>query len=382
MTWRRGTSRTVVIVLLTAVAAGLIWWVVTAGALTVYRIVVHNASGVDDYRLFPQRLLRASSTPFRFSQAAAGGGVLPASLAEAIETNDTLAFLAIHDDRVVFERYFQGQSADQPILAFSVAKSFIGALVGIALQEGLLRSVADPITRYVPELERVPGFSAVTLHHLLQMTSGIAYTESDWPFSAHPRFYYTDHLEAEALSLTLAEPPGLRFQYRSSDTILLTIALKRVLMQANPHRTVTDYVHERLWEPLGMEDDGAWSVDHAPNGLEKTGCCLRATPRDVAKLGRLYLNGGAWEGRRILPSAWIDETTRAEMDRDGSWEYQNHWWRVSRTGHAFAGRGHLGQFLYVDPDRRVILVRMGRGLGALGVRAWDDLLAGVAQEVS
>lgn len=184
---------------------------------------------------------------------------------------------------------------------FSVAKSFIGALVGVALQEGLLRSADDPITRYVPELERVPGFSAVTLHHLLQMPSGIAYTESDWPFGVHPRFYYTDHLEAEALKLTPEEPPGLRFQYRSSDTILLTMAVTRVLMQANPHRTVTDYMHERLWEPLGMEDDGAWSVDHVSGGLEKA-------------------------GNRILPSAWIDESTRPEKDRDGSWEYQNHWW--------------------------------------------------------
>jgi CubicO group peptidase (beta-lactamase class C family) len=213
------------------------------------------------------------------------------------------------------------------------------------------------------------------------MTSGIAYTESDWPLTLHPRFYYTDRLESEALALGVAEPPG-RFRYRTSDTVLLTLALTRALVsRKGPGATVSDYMQERLWEPLGMEYDGLWNVDHEPGGLEKAACCLRATPRDIAKVGRLYLKGGDWNGLRLLPEAWVADTLRPDRDRGGSWQYQNHWWRASPGGGSIVARGHLGQFMLVDPERHLIIVRMGRGLGDLRPEQWTALLVEFATAV-
>lgn len=157
-----------------------------------------------------------------------------------------------------------------------------------------MRSLNQPVTDYVPELiDR--GFKTVTLRNLLQMTSGIDYAENDNPFGLHVRFYYTDHLEEEILKLSLQEPPGRWFVCKSSDVFLLTLALQ----QALGGQSITDYMQVRLWHPLGMESEGLWSLDHEPDGLEKSGCCLTTTARDFAKIGRLYLHKGQWDGRRL-----------------------------------------------------------------------------------
>lgn len=136
------------------------------------------------------------------------------------------------------------------------------------------------------------------------MTSGINYAEPDLPLGLHDRSYYTNRLEQEILNRRLRERPGAQLIYKSGDAFLLTLALKRALGRTS----ITEYMQGRLWNPLGMEHDGAWSIDHALDGLEKTGCCLAITARDVAKFGRLCLNKGLWVGQRIVPEAWVTES--------------------------------------------------------------------------
>jgi len=365
------------------VAAVAIWWIVTAGPLTVYRTVVYNHSGIDDYRIFPRRRLTAAPLPFRFREGGhKGNAPLPVSfgsrhdvpLSELLTSTGTVAFLMVKNDAIMFEQYLEGFDRATPSLSFSMAKSFLSVLVGCAIADGYLKSVDQPVTDFVPEL-REKGFASVTLKHLLQMTSGIDYAENDFPLGLHVRFYYTDRLEREILNLKLREQPGTRFIYKSGDAYLLTLALKRAL----GGKSITAYMQERLWQPLGMEYDGIWNIDHAPDGLEKTGCCLAATARDFAKIGGLYLNKGLWNGQRIVPEAWVTKSTRVDTSAGSAWNYQHLWWLVVEGRPDFMANGHLGQFLYINPSAGVIIVRLGKSMGGLSRDEWMQVFMSLSE---
>jgi len=362
-----------------------IWWVLSAGPVTVYRITIYNFSGIDDYRIFPQRKLTAPPQAFRFrkkinpeiaSLKVRGGIRKDIPLKELLERSETTAFLVVKDDVIVFEEYFHGYDRATPSLSFSMAKSVLSLLVGCALDDGYLLSEDQLVTDFVPELAE-KGFNAITLRHLLQMTSGIDYAENDFPFGLHVRFYYTDHLEEEILKLRLQEPPGGQFIYRSSDAFLLTLALKRALHG----KSITEYTQERIWTPLGMEYDGAWSIDHPQDGLEKTGCCLTATARDFAKFGQLYLDNGLWNGQRIISGAWVKESTQIDASAGSAWEYQHMWWLVSRDRNDFMAKGHLGQYIYVNPYARVVIVRLGKSMGGLSGAEWQEAFMALSYSI-
>ncbi len=372
-------------VLLSALVIVLIWWLAVAGPVTVYRTIYYNFSGIDDYRIFPQRKLTPAPLTFRFREGAGPeysslkisfGGRKDIELIDLLEKSQTTAFLVVKDGQIVFEKYYHGYDRTTPSLSFSMSKSVLSLLVGCAIDDGYLRSVDQPVTDLVPELARY-GFDSVTLRHLLQMTSGIDYEENDFPLGIHVRFYYTDRLEEEILKLRLREPAGSRFLYKSGDAFLLTLALNRALGQ----KSVTRYMQERVWNPLGMEYEGAWSIDHTPGGLEKTGCCLAATARDFAKIGQLYLNKGAWNGRRIVPEAWVVESTRIDTSAGSSWDYQYMWWLISPDRSDFMAVGHLGQFLYVNPDAKIIVVRLGDGMGNLSLEEWKEVFLSLSDNV-
>ncbi len=367
------------------VAAVAIWWIVAAGPITVYRTVVYNNSGIDDYRIFPRRRLTAAPLPFRFREGSSEGNTpLPVRfgsrhdvpLSELLSATETVAFLVVKNDAIMFEKYLEGFDRATPSLSFSMAKSFLSILIGCAIADGYLKSVDQPVTDLVPELKE-KGFDSVTLKHLLQMTSGIDYAENDFPLGLHARFYYTNRLEQEILNLRLRERPGTQFIYKSGDAFLLTLALTRALGR----KSITEYMQERLWNPLGMETEGAWSIDHAPDGLEKTGCCLATTARDVAKFGRLYLNKGLWDGRRIVPEAWVTESTRIDTSAGGAWNYQRMWWLVAKDRPDFMANGHLGQFLYINPSAGVIIVRLGRSMGGLGREEWTQVFMSLSDGI-
>jgi CubicO group peptidase (beta-lactamase class C family) len=364
-------------------AATLAWWLAVAGPDVVYRIVRFNLSSVEDAHLFPQRPLMPAEEPFRFR-------TLPGSASEELNANiagrridlgawlpqsDTTALVVIRDDAIVFEWYADGRAATDASLSFSVAKSILSLLVGCAIADGYLVSVDQPVTDYIPEL-KAHGFDAVTLDQLLQMTSGIDYAENDWPLGIHPRFYYTQRLEHEILGLRLAKPPGAEFEYKSGDAYLLTLALTRALRG----RSITAYTQDRLWTPLGMEFAGAWNVDHDPGGIEKTACCLVVTARDLAKLGRLYVNRGEWQGRQIVPAAWIDRVLQPTSTARRSERYRDLWWRIAPHRDAILATGHLGQFLYVNPGTGTIVVRQGTARGGLSTEQWQALFESVAED--
>jgi CubicO group peptidase (beta-lactamase class C family) len=336
------------------------------------RFVVYNFADIKDYKKFPSRPLVSNETKFKFY--ATKNGKYPDTLKmgndrvsfdRMLEDNRTVAFLIIKNDTIQYENYFKGYDQASIIPSFSMAKSVTSILIGCAINDGLIKSVEEPITNYIPELKK-KGFEKVSIKHVLQMTSALKFSESYInPFGQAASFYYGRNLKREVAKLKLKGAPGQTFEYVSGNTQLLGLILERALKD----KTVTQYFQEKLWTPLEMEYDGSWSIDKKKEGTEKTFCCINARARDFAKIGRLYLNKGTWNGKQIVPEKWVEESTKIDTSNGGVDYYKYQWWLPSTAGD-FMAEGILGQYIYVDPSRNLVIVRMGKNYGRVN---WSDL---------
>ncbi|HLW15559.1 MAG TPA: serine hydrolase [Flavobacteriaceae bacterium] len=351
----------------------------TLNSCKVGRFVVYNFANIKDHRIFPTRQLKASTTEFEFPVAEKGR--VPVSLTlhgetysfeDYIKKNKTVAFLIIENDTIQYENYWRKYEEASVVASFSMAKSITSILVGIAIDEGYIQSVNEPITNYVPELKE-NGFDVVTIEHLLQMTSGIKFNESYYnPFGDAATYYYGTNLRKEITKMKLQREPGEKFRYSSGDTQLLGLVLERALKD----KTLTAYLEEKLWQPLGMEFDASWSLDRKKNGLEKTFCCINATARDFAKIGRLYLNKGKWKDRQIVSETWVAQSTKIDTTNGSTAKYQYQWWLPSKESGEFMAKGILGQYIYVHPKKNLIIVRLGKNEGKAN---WENVLTSLGK---
>ena len=280
------------------------------------------------------------------------------SMADYLAAINTAGLLVVRGDSVVYEYYGEDYGAAQPVLAYSVTKSWIGALVGIAVEEGRLQ-VSDPVRKYLPELDEA-DWQAVTVEHVLQMTTGNTFREDEHIFHENARFYLGKGLRRKTLRQTTAEPPGRSFRYRSGDTQLLT----QILEAAVQPQTVTEYLHEKLWIPLGIRTEGRFNVDRpGPEGIEKGFCCLNATAAAHAKLGMVYRDGGRWRNEQVLPRTWVEHTRRIDTTAGSAPHYQYHWWLGDAESGVFLAEGIINQFIYVDPRYDLVIVKQSDGYG-------------------
>ncbi|MDQ3856222.1 MAG: beta-lactamase family protein, partial [Chloroflexota bacterium] len=245
------------------------------------RVLLWREADVGDYRRFPARTVRAAPAPYQYPRGPGYPGSDPRlqnvmvarngkqedrSLADLLQSTGTTAFLVIHKDQLVYETYLNGYNRDSVQTSFSMAKSYVSALVGIAIEEGHIRGVDDPVTRYVPELARRDRrFARITIGDLLSMRSGIHYEETGTPWGDDARTYYDPNLRRLALEGTRIEgEPGRRFLYNNYHPLLLGLVLERATGEP-----AGEYLEEKLWRPLGMEADGSWSLDSTSDGFEK-----------------------------------------------------------------------------------------------------------------
>lgn len=192
------------------------------------------------------------------------------------------------------------------------------------------------------------------------MTSGIKFSEGYYnPFGEVASFYYGTNLKKDITKLKVKQAPGESFEYISGNTAILGWILERALGEEH---TVTQYLQDKLWQPLGMEYDATWSIDKKNKGLEKAFCCINARAIDFAKIGRLYLNKGKWENEQIVPKEWVDYSTQIDTTEGSAWYYQNQWWLPSQNGD-FLAQGILGQYIYVQPSKNLVVVRLGKKEG-------------------
>lgn len=342
-----------------------------AMGLTLFRGVAQGENFRRAYEIFPSTTMPASTRPYRFPEGA------PIELPKRftykgedrdVETflaeTDTSALLVLRGGELRYERYFAPGGPDVHWISWSVAKSFISALVGIAVHEGHIRSIEEPISDYVPAL-RGSGYEGVRIKDVLQMSSGVRWDETYLnPVSDVNRFgavlFLGGSLDAFTASLVREREPGTFNHYSSADTH----ALGMLLTEATG-RTVTDYMHEKLWEPLGMESRGHWLVDD--EGMEMVFGGLNAIARDYAKLGELYRLRGVFRGESIVPTEWVDASIRPdaphltpEAKKDDVFPvgYGYQWWIPEGDEGEYSAIGIYNQFVYVNPTRDVVIVKL------------------------
>jgi CubicO group peptidase (beta-lactamase class C family) len=278
-----------------------------------------------------------------------------------IDSNDTHAFLVIQDGKLIYERYWDNYDSSRLSGSFSAAKSIVSLLIGIALDEGKIKSLDEPVGNYVDHF-KTKGLEKVTIKDLLTMSSGTNYYEGDKSyFSLNAYGYYGDDLEHMVQMMEKKEEPGEFWQYRSGDTQVLGFVVEKVFGQ-----NLSTLVSERFYKPMGAEFDAFWLLD-GKEKREKAFCCFNGVARDYARFGQLVLNNGSWNGKRIVSEKYIKEATSPASylkDREENnapvdfYGYQ--YWILKHSGvTVIEQNGLFGQYVYIIPEKNAVVVRLG-----------------------
>jgi len=285
-------------------------------------------------------------------------------LEEFLEKTSTNALLVINNQRIVVEIYRNASNEKTRFISWSMAKSITSTLIGIALSEGKVTSIDDPVTKYLPEMEG-SGYQGVTIRHLLMMRSGVDWVEI-YKFKEPTQLteVYNNSLvgykyrwcDYAAKQSKPKNAPGTVFNYSTLDASVLGCVLERAAGMKG-----ADYMTEKLWKPAGMERDAYWIMDGPPEvGREFFGAGFNATLRDYGRFGLMILNGGVADGKQVVPGDWVKQAT------DGGHEpvapgaptgYQYQWWTIPNSK-AFMAVGLHHQFIYIDPDTRTVIVKL------------------------
>jgi CubicO group peptidase (beta-lactamase class C family) len=280
-----------------------------------------------------------------------------------LQETDTTGLLVVKDDRVVFEKQYRGNVPSSRTISWSVGKSLVSALVGIALHEGQIESVEAPITRYVPELKG-SAYDGVRIKDVLQMSSGASwnedYSDPDSDINRFGRYIATGgSLDEFTATLEREHEPGTFNRYNSADTQALGMLLKRAT-GISPSR----YLEEKIWQPLGMEADAYWLTDDSGTELAFGG--LNVALRDYARFGLLYLHDGVWKGEQIVPAEWVKASVTPDAPHllpgenprsDFPLGYGFQWWIMDGNEGEYSAIGVYNQFIYVNPTRRLVIVK-------------------------
>ncbi|MEM8983654.1 MAG: serine hydrolase [Pseudomonadota bacterium] len=287
------------------------------------------------------------------------------TVAKYLERNDVTSLLVIKDGQIVFERYRMGTGPQTRFTSWSIAKSVTSTLLGIALDRGLVDSVDDLASDYVPELA-ASAYGNVSLRDLLQMTSGVKFVED---------YAAPESKEVQAWVLAVAEQrlpyndtilwfdeklrePGEAFYYASIETQVIGWVLRRAT-----GKPLASLLSEWIWQHIGAEHDASWLLDR-PGGMEVASCCLNATTRDYARFGLAMLGDDSDVTKPIVPPNWVRTATRPDPMRPflhrgelrEGFGYQHFWW-LWPDSNAYAARGFGGQWLFIDPDEALVIVQ-------------------------
>lgn len=399
----------------------------TCSACHVGRFVVRNFANITDYNIFPATAVGVGDDPYVLAEAQRRYGMDTMTLAAngermaltryLDEKTTTEAFVVMRGDSVLYERYFDGRAPADISTIFSVTKSVTSLLIGIAVDEGAIESVDDPVTKYLPEFaEGHTYWSDLTIRHCLDMRSGLDYSESYRnPFADMAKLYYGLDAEKQIRKLGFEAEPGTRREYQSGTTQVLGLVLERAT--GMPYG---EYLEEKVWHPMGMEYPATVSLDGKKHRVAKAYSGLNTTARDLAKIGMLYARGGEWRGRQIVSADWVRASVTADTSNDN---YQYQWYgrstdyadddgevvyyeteaeaqaandslrlpasrvRASRryegkyylsyVSDAFYAQGIMNQLVYVAPGADIVIVRQGRKWDG----GWFDLFEGIVEKV-
>jgi CubicO group peptidase (beta-lactamase class C family) len=333
----------------------------TTGHSYLIPAIYYNYADVDDYKIFENREVKNSAS-INWYKGASYNSIQPnIDLRKKLELINTTSLVVVRNDSLLYEEYWDDYNSQTISNSFSVAKSIVSILTGIALQEGAINSLDDKVCNYVKEFNH-DRQKDVTIKNLLTMTSGTDWDESySSPFSSTTKLYYGDNIRELVTASKIIDAPGSKWIYKSADTELLSLVIEEAT-----GKKLSDYASEKLWKPLKAEQTALWSID-AEDGIEKAYCCFNATAKDFARIGVLYLNKGTWKGERIINEDYISQSLKPVLVLDDENQTVNYygyqWWLLPDREGIFYARGILGQYIIVIPQKKCVVVRLGKERG-------------------
>jgi CubicO group peptidase (beta-lactamase class C family) len=344
-------------------------------------------------RLFPTRTVQRgahvyplpqSDTPLQRVEFTSAGKKY--DLYDYMSLNRVSGLLVLKNGKIAFERYELGNKETSRWMSMSVVKSISSTLVGAAIQEGYIKSLDDPVTKYLPTLAG-SAYEGVAIKNVLQMASGVKWNET----YTDPKSDRRRMLEAQLAgkpgsilelmrTLPRAGEPGTIWNYNTGETQVVG-----ELIHAAVHRPVAEYLSERIWSKFGMESDATWWLD-SPNGQEIGGSGFSATLRDYGRFGLFFMNGGIVGEKSILPEGWVKEAGSSKIIGGKQVNYGYMWWIPDSSANpvhagAFYATGIFGQFIYLNPTEKVVVVVWSarpKPTGSDSIRD-EDFFAGVVK---
>lgn len=426
----------------------LILLIISATALlchscVMHRLVHYGVQDIYDIDAFPRDTIHRGDTVWCFAEQDMADRILDHHRINWIKLDgvDTLAYrtmdsvlrchtstvavIVVQNDTIKFEHYYKGLDTSSVTTIFSVSKSLTSMLCGVAVREGYIKSVHDPVTDYITELKDAdPMFQKLTVEHLLNMRAGLKFKETyaPNPFTAMARLYYGANQEKQIRNLKYKEEPGSNHYYSSMVTAILGVLIERAT-----GRSYAEYMEEKIWKPLGMEYDAYISLDDEKHRSPKAYAGINTCARDLAKIGRLYLNMGNWNGRQIVDTAWVEKSICRDninyfyaycwynashpiVNAEGTSEFFGDWHQVAERfdelgvpkdgrmfytvgwrkgdnaigcelGPGYNAEGLYGQYIYILPRKNLVIVRLGERKQYEYVSCFDKLALEYLPEV-
>ena len=314
----------------------------------------HTTAYLEDYKEFDNQAVAASNKPMPWPEHKNYNSVeATKNLKEAHKDWKSIAYVIIKNDSIWFEEYYDGFNEDSKTNSFSMAKSYVSGLMFKAIQDGYIKSLDQPVCDFLPAF--CDGNAAkMTVGDLSSMASGTNWDEAYYsPLSITTRAYFDDDLAKVMNGLKMEKEPGQAYKYASGDTQMLAMVIEKAT-----GKKLYKYLEESFWKPLNSENETLWQVDSEDHDLVKAYCCIASNAKDFARYGKLFKDHGKWNGKQILDSTFVAKSITPRFSQ--SPEYGYGWWLKTQFGKDFfMMRGHLGQYVIVQPEDNVIIVRLG-----------------------
>ncbi|WP_445736447.1 serine hydrolase domain-containing protein [Mariniflexile sp.] len=311
----------------------------------------HNTAFIDDYPYFENDTIKKGTSTDPCPLHKAYNTVEETERLSKVNKDwGTIAYVIIKNDSIWFENYYDNFDKNSKTNSFSMAKSITTSLLGKAIMDGYIKSLDQPISDFYPEY----AYTKTTVGDLASMASGLEWVEDyTGPFSITARANYDSNLAQTMLNQKMVKTPGKEFEYLSGNTQLLGM-----IIQKATGKPLATYLSESFWQPMGATDDALWQLDDKEHRLAKAFCCISSNARDFARFGKLYKDHGKWNGKQLLDSAFVAKSITPRFKESPQYGYG--WWMKDiGNKHFFMMRGHLGQYVIVEPDDNVIIVRLG-----------------------
>lgn len=326
----------------------------------VRKALIYQKVGIEDYKIFHNREVKAGEYKEWKLDSLYNNYQLSGAEDSIFNHYETVAFLVIHDEKILFEKYWEGYSENVLSNSFSMAKSVISLMIGIAIDEGKIKSVDQKVVDVFPAFNTSASNADLRIRDVLTMSSGLNWDESYGSlYSTTTEAYYGNDIYNQIVGLEVVEDPRKQFKYLSGNTQLLGL-----IVQSATGELISNYASEKIWSKIGAQHPALWSLDKE-NGTEKAYCCFNSNARDFARIGQLVLNNGMWDSTQIVSQQYIVESTSPAkylIDENGKQVdfYGYQWWIIHHKNMEIPyARGILGQYIFVLKDKNAIVVRLG-----------------------